>query len=93
MPRQKNAVPSRRIRLSGYVEMPVTDPRVQVFLDWYDELTPQRKAFPTALSLLISALNGELGSDVQHVVKEGNTKEAIGNLKELLSAWKMDEDV
>jgi mevalonate kinase len=75
MSRQKNAVPSERVRLDGYVGMPITDPRVQKFWDWYVENRSARKAFPMAMELLMAALNGELGSGVQWAVESGNEEE------------------
>lgn len=75
MARKKNAVPSERVRLDGYVGMPITDARVQKFWDWYTANRTARKAFPMAMQLLMAALNGELGSGVQWAVESGNEEE------------------
>lgn len=86
MSRKKNPVPSQRIRLDGFQEMPVTDLRVQVALDWYEKNKSKRKAFPMAWGLLIAALNGELGANVQQAVEAGaaNTEEALEALQDLM---------
>lgn len=87
MGRKKNLVPSIRIRLDGYVSQPITDPRVQVAVDWLDEHRKDRKAFPMAWNLLVAALNGELGEGVKVAMKAGDTEKAIDALKDLLGAW------
>lgn len=75
MSRPKNKIPSERVRLDGYVGMPITDPRVQKFWDWYVENRNARRAFPMAMELLMAALNGELGSGVQWAVESGDEEE------------------
>ncbi len=87
MARKKNAVPSVRIRLDGYVDMPVTDPRVQRFLDWYAEQRKNRKAFPMAMALIIAALHGEMGTQVQQAVEAGDTQIAQEALDDLLGTY------
>jgi len=87
MGRRKNKVPSIRIRLDGYVSQPITDPRVQVAVDWIEEHRQDRKAFPMAWNLLVAALNGELGEGVQVAVQAGNTEEALDALQDMLGAF------
>jgi len=84
MGRIKHAIPSKRIRLDGYVRQPITDPRVQLAVDWLDEQNANRKAFPMAWDLLVAALNGELGEGVQVAVKAGDTEKAHDALRDLL---------
>ena len=89
MARKKNAVPSIRIRLDGYQEQPITDPRIQKAVDWVNEMKAERKAFPMAWGLLVAALNGELGSEVQTAVTAGakSTEEAVKALEDAMSVW------
>lgn len=69
--------------------MPVTDERVQKALDWYEKNRAERKAFPIAWALLIAALNGELGGNIQQVVEAGaaNTEEALDALQDLMGVF------
>ena len=90
MSRIRNAVPSVRVRLDGYQIMPILDERIQRTMDWYLKNKKERKAFTIAWQLLISAVNGELGPQVQAAVEEGNTDEAIDALKDLLGAFGSD---
>jgi hypothetical protein len=87
MARIKNEVPSVRVRLEGLQTMPILDKRVQKTMDWYLENKKERKAFTIAWQLLISAVNGELGPQVQAAVADGNTQEAIDALQDLLGAF------
>jgi len=91
MGRKKHDTPSIRIRLDGYVRQPITDPRVQVAVDWLDEQRSQRKAFPMAWELLVSALNGELGDGVKVAVLQGDTEKAHDALRDLLGAFGGDD--
>lgn len=90
MSRMKNQVPSVRVRLDGFQAMPIVDERIQRTMDWYLKNKKERKAFTIAWQLLISAVNGELGPQVQAAVEEGNTDEAIDALKDLLGAFGSD---
>jgi len=85
--RKKHKIPSVRIRLDGYIRQPITDPRVQVAVDWLNEQNSQRKAFPMAFDLLVAALNGELGEGIQVAVSAGDTEKAHDALKDLLGAF------
>lgn len=87
MPRRKYAERSERIRFEGYQRKPITDPRVQVAYDWYMKNKAERKAFPIAWQLMISALNGELGENVKVAVQAGNTEEAMNALHDLMGAF------
>lgn len=87
MPRHRNQVPSERVRLDGYQQMPITDPRDQVFWDWYLEKRKTRQAFPLAKALITAALHGELGVQVQQAVQHGDTDEAADALNDLLGAY------
>jgi hypothetical protein len=87
MSRMKNKVPSVRVRLDGYQAMPIVDERERVFHEWYLKARGERKAFPVAKELIISALMGELGPQVAAAVSDGNTEETIDALKDLLSAF------
>lgn len=87
MPKKKYAIPSERIRFEGYQRMPIEDPRVQVAYEWYLKNKEQRKAFPIAWQLIISALNGELGDKVKVAVEAGNTEEAMNALQDLMGAF------
>ena len=87
MPRRKNPVQSERIRLDITQAMPIQDTRVQKAFDWYMEKSRERKAAPLAWALLISALNGELGPQVQDAVERGNTEEAVDALHDLMSVF------
>lgn len=86
MPRKKYLVPSIRIRFEGQQRMPI-DPRIQVAYDWYLKNKEEKKAFPIAWQLIISALNGELGPQVKVAVEQGNTEEAISALQDLLGVF------
>jgi len=90
MSRIKNVVPSVRVRLDGFQSMPIVDERIQRTMDWYLKNKKERKAFTIAWQLLISAVNGELGPQVQAAVEEGNTAEAMDALHDLLSAFGSD---
>ncbi len=90
MSRRKNQFPSERIRLDGYQKIPITDPREQKAFDWYIANRKERKAFPIAWSLLVAALNGELGATLQKAVENGNTEEAIEALQDLMGAFSGD---
>lgn len=85
----KNKVPSERIRLEGFQRMPITDPCVQKAFDWYLEQKRLRRAFPMAWALIIKALNGELGSEIQQAVEAGaqDTQEALEALDDLMGKW------
>lgn len=89
MTRQKNQFPSERVRLDGFQRMPITDPRVQKAYDWYLDQKRMRRAFPMAWALLVKALNGELGSEIQQAVEAGaqDTQEALEALDDLLGAY------
>lgn len=87
MPRPRFAVPSERIRFEGYQRMPIEDPRVQKAYEWYQENKKERRAFTIAWQLIVAALNGELGPQVQVAVEEGNTEEAIHALQDLMGAF------
>jgi hypothetical protein len=91
MPKPKNAVPSERLRLDGYIPMgadgKAKDPRDQVLLDWYHAQRKNRQAFPAMKELLIAALLGELGPRVQAAVSDGNTEEAREALSDLMDMF------
>lgn len=87
MTRKKNKVPSERVRLDGYQQMPIIDPREQKFWDWYLEKRKSRSAFPLAKALIIAALHGEMGVEVQQAVQHGDTDEAVDALNDLLGAF------
>lgn len=87
MTRRKNPVPSERVRLDGYQQMPITDPREKKFWDWYLEKRRTRSAFPLAKALIIAALHGEMGAQVQEAVQNGDTDEAVDALNDLLGAF------
>jgi hypothetical protein len=87
MARRKREIPSERIRLDGYQQMPILDPRDQVAFDWYVANRAKRQAFPIAWELIKAALNGELGPRVQEAVEQGNTAEAIDALQDLIGAF------
>lgn len=89
MARRKNAVPSERVRLEGLQRMPIDDPRVQRAYDWYLEQKRMKRAFPMAWALIIKALNGELGSEIQQAVEAGaqDTQEALEALDDLMDTY------
>ncbi len=89
MARKKYAVPSERVRLEGLQRMPITDPRVQRAYDWYLEQKRMKRAFPMAWALIIKALNGELGSEIQQAVEAGaqDTQEALEALDDLMDTY------
>lgn len=91
MAKPKNAVPSVRVRLDGNIRQPVIDPREQKALDWYAEMSKQRKAFPIAWGFIVAAINGELGPQVQAAVVDGNTEQTIDALQDLLGAFGGEE--
>lgn len=84
---KKRDVPSERIRLDGYLQMPITDPREQMFWDWYLENRTHRRAFTMAKFLIIAALHGEMGTQVREAVQSGDTEEAQSALDDLLGAF------
>lgn len=87
MAKPKNIIPSVRVRLDGNIRRPVTDPREQKALEWYAEMSKQRKAFPIAWGFIVAAINGEMGPQVRAAVESGNTEEAIDALQDLLGAF------
>jgi|CXWL01.1.fsa_nt_gi hypothetical protein len=89
MARHKNIIPSRRMELNVRVAQPITDPRVQKAVDWVVEMNKKKKAAPMAWALLVSALNGELGSGVQAAVEAGakNSDEAVKALEDAIDTW------
>lgn len=92
MAKPKNKVPSVRVRLDGNIRQPVTDEREQKALNWYAEMSKQRKAFPVAWGFIVAAVNGELGPLVQAAVADGNTDEALEALSDLLGAFGGSDD-
>lgn len=84
---KKREVPSQRVRLDGYQQFPITDPREQRFWDWYQEMRSNSQAFPMAKMLIIAALHGEMGTQVQEAMHSGDTEEARAALDDLLGAF------
>lgn len=84
---KKRAVPSERVRLDGYQAFPITDPREQKFWEWYLENRKNRKAFKMAKILIIAALHGEMGTQIQQAVEHGDTEEATSALDDLLDTF------
>lgn len=91
MARTKNSEPSTRIRLDGYIPMPITSDRDQKFLDWYVEQRNKRKAFTVARELLTAILNGEMGSQIQAAIEAGDTQAAVDAAQDLISAFVIDD--
>ena len=89
MARLKNKVPSLRKELNIRIPMPITDPRVQKAVDWIIEMNKTRKASAMAFALLVSALNGELGGEVQKAVEAGakSADEAVQALEDAIDTW------
>lgn len=84
---KKREVPSERVRLDGYQQFPIIDPREQKFWDWYLENRKNRRAFTMAKILIIAALHGEMGTQIQQAVEHGDTEEATAALDDLLDAF------
>jgi len=84
---KKRDVPSERVRLDGDQQFPITDPREQKFWDWYLEMRKNRKAFTMAKTLIIAALHGEMGTQIQKAVEHGDTDEAVAALDDLLDTF------
>jgi hypothetical protein len=84
---KKREIPSGRVRIDGYQQMPITDEREQRFWDWYQEMKKDRKAFPMAKALIIAALHGEMGVQVQEAMVTGDTEKAQDALDDLLGAF------
>lgn len=88
MAKPKNNFPSERVRLDGYIQMKdeglTADPRDQVLYDFIQEHGGNRKAFPMAKQLLISALLGELGPQLKAAVQAGDTQAAVEAAKDLI---------
>jgi hypothetical protein len=84
MPPKKRDVPSGRVRIDGYQQMPIINEREQRFWDWYQEMKKNRKAFPMAKALIIAALHGEMGARVQEAIVTGDTEQAQEALDDLL---------
>ncbi len=87
MARKKNLVPSLRLELNVRVERPIVDPRVQKAVDWVHEQNKRKKAAPMAWQLLVAAVNGELGSQVQTSFEKGDTDEALEALQDLFGVF------
>lgn len=87
MARRKDPFTRERIRLDGYQRMPISDPRDQLFWDWYCRNRANRQAYPIAIELIKAALNGELGERVQAAVVAGNQAETMEALQDLIGAW------
>jgi hypothetical protein len=84
---KKREEPSRRVQLDGYQQFPIMDEREQKFWDWYLENRAKRRAFPMAKMLIIAALHGEMGAQVQKAVEAGDTDIAQEALDDLLGAY------
>ena len=84
---KKRDVPSKRVRIDGYQQMPIIDEREQKYWDWYVNARKERKAYPLAKALIIAALHGEMGVQVQQAVETGNTEAAQEALDDLLGAF------
>lgn len=84
---KKREIPSKRVRLDGYQQFPIIDPREQKFWDWYVEMREKSQAFPMAKMLIIAALHGEMGTHVQEAIQSGDTEEAQSALDDLLGAF------
>jgi len=87
MARRKYDVPSERVRLDGYQRMPIVDEREQKFWNWYLDNRKNRKAFPLAKALIIAALHGEMGVQVQQAMEAGDTEKAQEALDDLLGTF------
>ena len=87
MPAKKREIPSGRVRIDGYQQMPIVDEREQVFWDWYQKMKNERKAFPMAKALIIAALHGEMGVQVQEAMVTGDTEKAQEALDDLLGTF------
>jgi len=87
MPPKKREIPSERVRLDGYQRMPILDEREQRFWDWYLKSRSEGRAFPMAKALIIAALHGEMGAQVQQAVEAGDTEKAQSALDDLLGAF------
>lgn len=87
MSRPKNPESSKRVRLDGYIPMPITDKRDQKFYDWYLEQRVKRKAFTVARELLTAILNGEMGPQIQAAIEAGDTQAAVDAAQDLISTF------
>ena len=89
MPKPKNAFPSERFRLDGFIEMEsegvTKHEREQKFYDWYMLHKQNRQAATLAKGMITAILNGEMGSQFVEAVERGNTEEAVDALFDLLS--------
>lgn len=84
---KKREIPSKRVRLDGYQQFPITDAREQKFWDWYLEMKAKSQAYPMAKMLIIAALHGEMGTQVQEAMQSGDSDEAQAALDDLLGAF------
>ena len=91
MSRTKNAEQSIRIRLDGYIPMPIKDERDRKFYDWYLEQRSKRKAFTVARELLTAILNGEMGLQIQTAIQQGDTQAAIEAAQDLINAFVIED--
>ena len=91
MSRKKNSEQSIRIRLDGYIPMPIRDERDQKFYYWYLEQRGKRKAFTVARELLTAILNGEMGLQIQTAIQQCDTQAAIEAAQDLINAFVIDD--
>jgi|GEM_PF-3131622 hypothetical protein len=91
MSRKKNLVKSQRYRLDGNMPMPITNPRDQVFWDWYLDMKSKDRAAPVARELLTAILNGEMGSQMQKAIQQGDTQAAIEAAQDLINAFVIED--
>jgi len=91
MSRLKNLEQSKRIRLDGYIPMPIRNERDQKFYDWYLEQRAKRKAFTVARELLTAILNGEMGLQIQTAIQQGDTQAAIEAAQDLIDAFVIED--
>lgn len=92
MARPKNKVPSVRIRLDLNLPMPVTDPDVQRAVDWLSEKRAGRRAAPMAFQLIVMALAGKMGAQVQEAVEMGDVELARQAAEQMKSFFVVDDD-
>lgn len=88
MPREKDKVPSERVRLDGNRKRGVSERDDRVFA-WLDSNVDDK--FSAVWELIASALAGELGTKVQEAVISGNTEKTMEALGDLLGAFESND--
>lgn len=89
MPRQKDPIPSVFVRIQGRRKRGVSARWDKTFA--YLDGLPDSRHFEMVWELLTAAVNGELGSEMQQAVEQGDMEKAMEAAKKIYQNM-VDED-